>query len=143
METQTYTIVALLGRYILIAFCFLVFIFTILEIRKEQQVNKSTNLATLEWKRKRVSFDLSAKNIIGRRNNCDIVIKSPFVKARHFALYLDCEEWIVAPYKNREVHINNFLVEEPVQIEDGDKLSFGHENMVFHLTNDEDLNTDA
>lgn len=133
METQAYTIVAMIGRYILITLCFLVFVQAVLEIRKASQSNTSTELASLRWLRKRVVFDLANENIIGRSNKCDIAIKAPTVKRRHFRLYSDSDEWIVVPYKKAEVYINEHLIDGTAQVEDGDKISIGRENMIFQI----------
>ncbi len=131
------------GRYVLILVCFLVFIPAILEIRKEKLSNISLNIAFLEWKRKNMFFDLGEKNLIGKSSNCDIVIKSHFVKRQHLKLYLDCEEWLVSPLKNSKVYINNYPIEQTMQIQDGDTLSFGHEKMIFHIAvPEEEINDD-
>ena len=143
MNTQAYEIVALFGRYILILICFSVFVLAIFEIRKEKLAKLSLNIACLFWKRKNLYLDLNEENSIGRSCRSDIIIKSPFLKKRHFNLYLDNEQWLVSPVKNAKVYINESLVEDIVQIEDGDRLYFGHENMVFHIINAEDTEADA
>ena len=143
MNTQAYEIVALFGRYILILICFSVFVLAIFEIRKEKLAKLSLNIACLFWKRKNLYLDLNEENSIGRSCRSDIIIKSPFLKKRHFNLYLDNEQWLVSPVKNAKVYINEYLVEDIVQIEDGDRLYFGHENMVFHIINAEDTEADA
>ena len=142
MDTQAYTIVAMIGRYILIILCFLVFIEIILEMRRMSQYRSSSDLASLEWKKGRIIFALTQENIIGRANKCDVVVKSPFIKRHHFKLYLDSEEWIAAPYKDCKMYINGFLIEDKAQVEDGDKISFGKEKMIFHLTPDIDEEED-
>jgi len=143
METQAYTIAALLGRYILVIIAFLIFVQAILEIRKASGYNNSLNLASLNWKKKRIIFELGQENIIGHRNNNDVVIKSPYVKGRHFKLYLDCGEWIVVPYKNREVCINDYLVEGKAQILDGDIISIDKEKLTFNIAPDDEEENDA
>ena len=143
METQVYTIAALLGRYILVILAFLVFVQAILEIRKASVYNNSLDLASLNWKKKKVLFELGQENIVGRRSSNDVVIKSPYVKGRHFKLYLDCGEWIIVPYKNREVSINNYLVEGKAQIQDNDVISIGKERLTFNITPNDDEETDA
>jgi len=143
METQAYTIAALLGRYILVILAFLIFVQAILEIRKASGYNNSLNLASLTWKKQRIIFELGQENIVGRRNNNDVIIKSPYVKGRHFKLYLDCGEWIIIPYKKREVCINNYLVEGKTQIQDNDVISIGKERLTFNIAPNDDEETDA
>ncbi len=143
MNTQAYEIAALLGRYVLIFLCFWVFVLAIFEIRRDRLAKISLNIASLYWKRKRLHLDLGEENMIGRSSRCDIIIKSPFIKRRHLNLYLDSEEWLVSPSKDAKVYINDYLIEDTVQIEDGDRLSFGHENMIFSITDLEDNENDA
>lgn len=141
METQAYTIAALLGRYILVILAFLVFVQAILEIRKASEYNNSLNLASLNWKKKNIIFELGQENVVGRKNSCDVVIKSPYFKGRHFKLYLNCGEWIVIPYKNRDVSINGYLIEEKAQIMDDDVITIGKVRLTFNIApNDEEEN---
>lgn len=137
METQAYTIAALLGRYILVILAFLIFVQAILEIRKASGYNNSPNLATLNWKKEKILFELGQENVIGKYNSNDVIIKSRYVKGRHFKLYLDCGEWIVVPYKNRDVAINGYLIEEKAQILDDDVIIIGKERLTFNITPDE------
>lgn len=134
METQAYTITALLGRYILVILAFLIFVQAILEIRKASGYNNSLNLATLNWKKNKILFELGQENIIGRYNSNDVIIKSRYVKGKHFRLYLDCDEWIIVPYKNKDVSINGYLIEEKAQIQDNDVIIIGKERFMFNIT---------
>lgn len=144
METQAYTIAALLGRYIFVILAFLIFVQAILEIRKASGYNNSENLATLNWKKQKIVFELNQENTIGRRSSNNVVIRSPHFKGRHFKLYLDCGEWIVLPYKNRDVSINNYLIEGKAQIQDDDVIIIGEERLTFNInSNEHDEEDDA
>ena len=136
MDTEIYSIVAMIGRYALIIFCFLVFVQAILEIKKAAQHENLESLASIKWQRKRILFPLESENTVGRSNSCDIVVKAATLKKRHFRIYLDCDEWIILPYKKAKLYINKLLVDEKAQLTDGDKISAGKENFVFAATQD-------
>lgn len=138
MNIQAYSIVAMIGRYILIAICFWVFVQAILEMKKASQYNSSLFLASLSWNKKKVVFGLAQENTVGRASGCDVVVKSPLVRRLHFQIYYTCKEWIIAPNKKAQVYINKFLIEDSAQIEDGDKITFGKQSMIFHIAPEDD-----
>jgi len=142
MDIQAYSIIAMIGRYLLIIICFLVFVQAIMEIRKESQYNDSMDLASLKWSRKRMLFALGQENIVGRSTKCDVIIDMPTVRLRHFKIYLDCGEWIVVPCKYSEVKINKYIIEGKTQVTDGDKISIGKENLIFNITPDDEEELD-
>ncbi len=136
MEEQAYIITAMIGRYILIIICFLVFIQALLEIWKANQKRRystSDKLATLKWLRKKAFYALDYENIVGRSNSCEVIVKSNTVKRKHFRIFLDCEEWFLEPLKNCEVFLNNELVEEKTLIYSGDQITLGREHLVFDI----------
>ncbi|MEX1376769.1 MAG: FHA domain-containing protein [Eubacteriales bacterium] len=143
MNTEVYSIVAMIGRYVLIIFCFLVFLQAILEMRKAALHKNPETSALLKWLRKRTIFPLQHENTVGKSNNCDIVVKAVTLKSRHFRIYLDCDEWIVLPINKSAVYINKFLIEEKAQVADGDKISAGRENFIFTISPESEEDEDV
>ncbi|MBN2879210.1 MAG: FHA domain-containing protein [Clostridia bacterium] len=134
METHIYILLAMIGRYILILVCFLIFVAALLEIRKAAQSKKPLNPASLKWNRGKAIFDLRHESIIGRSKKCNIVINSPFVKRYHLRILEDCGEWVIIPYKDTKVYLNKQFIDDRTLLTDKDVISFGKESMVFMLS---------
>lgn len=133
MNTETYNIFAMILRYVFVIVCFLVFVQAILESKKSRHNSSSLFLTSLEWRKGKIIYDLGQDNIVGRANKCDIVIKSYKVERIHGKIYLDSDEWIVSPYKKAKISVNKLLVEDKALLQDGDKISFGKESVIFHV----------
>ena len=69
---------------------------------------------------------LKKKLVIGRRENCDIVLRFPNVSARHCELSLQSGYWYVQDLDSRNgVRVNGVRVEAEKRVDPGDALAIG------------------
>jgi len=72
---------------------------------------------------------------IGRTNGCDLIIAGPSVSRRHARLWFADGRWILADLgSSNGTFVNNMRLTHPVVLNDGDRINFGDEVVVFSIT---------
>lgn len=102
-------------------------------------------IATLAMQNNPAQYDIiSCENFIGRGKLCDIRLNFTSVSRRHALLsYDDKDGFKITALSNSEIFINGILVEEWGYIDHGDVITIGGINLVFVVTDVNDLLEDT
>lgn len=78
-------------------------------------------------------FDLPrGATILGRSSDCHVTIEDPLVSRHHARIVNDGERAVVHDLKSRNgVKVNGFPIKQPTELNDGDRLRIGTQELVF------------
>ncbi len=130
MSADTYTIFALIIRYILIIIVF--YYSSNQESRKDNIYRGFTKVATLKIIEANETYALEQENIIGRSGRNDIIIKDRSVRRTHARLFLQSDEWIIEPYRKSRVMVNMVEADDKYAVNDDDELVIGELVCIFN-----------
>jgi hypothetical protein len=78
-------------------------------------------------------FDIPrGATILGRSSDCHVTIEDPLVSRHHARIVLDGERAVLYDLNSRNgVKVNGQAIKEPTELEDGDRLRIGTQELVF------------
>lgn len=77
-------------------------------------------------------YPINKELTLGRDRKNTVVIKDPFISARHFKIRVEANKYIFEDLNSSNgSYINDFKVEEEVEIFNGDKIKVGNLEFLF------------
>lgn len=71
--------------------------------------------------------------VVGRGEDCDIVIPDVYLSQKHFEIRCEDGEWFLKDLKSKNgTYVNDIKVKKRIKLEDEDIISFGDICFVFH-----------
>ena len=71
--------------------------------------------------------------VIGRGDDCDIVIPDIYLSQKHFEIYCKNGEWFLKDLRSKNgTFVNDAKVKKQIILDDNDVISFGEVQFLFH-----------